>query len=92
MEYSLLCSSKFFDDHVFNNSQWANIGGGTAYAIPLFFTFVGIVSPREMNNLEREFLILLDYSLFVTTDAYVQVWLSFFFFPLIARVCVRTGV
>jgi hypothetical protein len=56
---SLMCSAKFFDDHVFNNSQWASIGG---------------VSARELNALEREFLQLLDYSLFVTPEAYVQVY------------------
>lgn len=58
---SLVCSAKFFDDQVFKNSQWASIGG------------VGL---SELSRLEREFLQLLDYQLFVTHDAYVQVFFT----------------
>jgi hypothetical protein len=25
---SLMCTAKFFDDHVYNNAMWANVGGG----------------------------------------------------------------
>jgi len=53
---ALMVSAKFFDDHVYNNAQWAGVGG---------------VSCRELNSLEREFLILMDYSLFVTTDTFL---------------------
>jgi hypothetical protein len=46
-----MCSSKFFDDHTPNNSEWARVGG---------------ISVKEMNSLELTFLTLIDYSLYVT--------------------------
>lgn len=52
---SVLISAKFFDDEFFNNAFFAKLGG---------------VSIWEMNSLELEFLHLVNFTLFVTTETY----------------------
>jgi len=52
---SVMLAAKFFDDHYYNNAYYANVGG---------------VSYTEMNALEVEFLFMLNFDLFVTTETY----------------------
>ena len=56
---SVLISAKFFDDAFLNNACYAKIGG---------------VETKEMNMLELEFLFLLDFKVFVTTEEYQQIY------------------
>jgi hypothetical protein len=52
---SILLASKTTDDNSFNNSYFAKLGG---------------LPPKEMNILECEFLLLVNYSLFVLPESY----------------------
>jgi len=54
---SVMLAAKFFDDQYFNNSYYAKVGG---------------VPPVEVNSLEVEFLFMMNFTLFVTTDTYKQ--------------------
>jgi len=53
----LIDRGKFFDDHYYNNAYYAKVGG---------------VTYSEMNALEVEFLFMLNFDLFVTTETYKQ--------------------
>lgn len=57
-----MCSAKFFEDVPFVNSSWAHLGG-----IPV----------SEMNRLERTFLKLVNFSLYVPLREYLEVFDSF---------------
>lgn len=50
-----MLAAKFFDDIYYNNNYYARIGG---------------VSCTELNSLEIEFLFLINFNLFVTTENY----------------------
>jgi len=63
--------------------RWLTAGGGRA--VDCCFSLVPMdgslgpfrrcsVSCREMNNLEREFMRLVDYQVFVSAESYIQVW------------------
>lgn len=52
---SVVLAAKFFDDHYFNNAYYAKVGG---------------VPCNEMNELEVEFLIFVNFTLHVSTDTY----------------------
>lgn len=54
---SIVLAAKFFDDHYFNNTYYAKVGG---------------VPCVEMNELEIEFLLLINFSLHVATDTYMH--------------------
>jgi hypothetical protein len=54
---SVMLAAKFFDDHYYNNAYYAKVGG---------------VTYSEMNALEVEFLFMLNFDLFVTTETYKQ--------------------
>ncbi|DAZ97977.1 TPA: hypothetical protein N0F65_005135 [Lagenidium giganteum] len=54
---SVVLAAKFFDDHYFNNAYYAKVGG---------------VPCSEMNELEVEFLLLINFSLHVCTDTYTR--------------------
>eukprot|EP00474_Spongospora_subterranea_P010200 CRZ10658.1 hypothetical protein [Spongospora subterranea] len=54
---SVMLAAKFFDDQYFNNAYYAKVGG---------------VPCHEINSLEVEFLFMINFSLFVTSDAYMQ--------------------
>lgn len=54
---SVVLAAKFFDDHYFNNAYYAKVGG---------------VPGAEMNELELEFLLLLNFSLHVPNDTYAR--------------------
>ena len=58
---SIMLAAKYFDDQYFNNAFYARIGG---------------LSPSEMNSLETEFLFLINFSLFVSTDTFKQYFLE----------------
>lgn len=51
----MLVAAKFFDDHFYNNAYYARVGG---------------VPCPEMNSLEVEFLMCMNYSLFVNEETY----------------------
>ena len=50
-----MLAAKFFDDHYYNNTYYAKIGG---------------VPRNEMNLLELEFLFLVNFSLYLDPDEY----------------------
>ena len=52
---SLLCSAKFFDDLYYNNAYYAKVGG---------------IGNKELNELEIEFLALINFDLFVEFAVY----------------------
>merc|ERR1711974_205017 len=52
-----MSAAKFFDDQYYNNAYYAKVGG---------------VPCMEMNALEVEFLFKTNFTLFVTTETYVQ--------------------
>merc|ERR1719384_645936 len=52
---SVMLAAKFFDDHYYNNAYYGKVGG---------------VSTSEVNSLEIEFLFMVNFNLFVTTDEY----------------------
>lgn len=52
---SVMLAAKFFDDHYYNNTYYAKIGG---------------VPRNEMNLLELEFLFLVNFSLYLDPDEY----------------------
>jgi len=52
---SIMLGAKFFDDQYFNNTYFGKIGG---------------VSCKEINQLEIEFLFMINFNLFVQTDIY----------------------
>ncbi len=54
---SVMLGAKFFDDQYFNNAYYAKVGG-----VPCI----------EINSLEVEFLVMTNFSLFVSTDQYTQ--------------------
>lgn len=54
---SVVLAAKFFDDHYFNNAYYAKVGG---------------VLCKEMNELEIEYLLLINFSLHVGTDTYAR--------------------
>lgn len=54
---SIVLAAKFFDDHYFNNAYYAKVGG---------------VPCSEMNELEVEFLLLINFSLHVCTETYAK--------------------
>jgi hypothetical protein len=54
---SVVLAAKFFDDHYFNNAYYAKVGG---------------VPCSEMNELEVEFLLMINFSLHVCTETYVR--------------------
>lgn len=58
---SVMLSAKFFDDHYFKNGFYAKIGG---------------VPCNEMNILEVEFLFLINFSLHVAPETYLQYYLE----------------
>jgi len=53
---ALLCTSKWFDDHYFNNSFYAKVGG---------------IACSELNMLEVEFLSLINFDLFLPVEQYM---------------------
>ena len=55
----LMVSAKFFDDHVSFNRVWADVGG---------------LSVQELNRMEREFLRLVEHSLFVNPSSYSEAY------------------
>jgi len=52
---SVMVATKFFDDETFNNSYYAKVGG---------------LQVNEVNQLEYQFLCLIDFSLTVRSDIY----------------------
>lgn len=54
---SVVLAAKFFDDHYFNNAYYAKVGG---------------VPCPEMNELEVEYLLLINFSLHVCSDTYTR--------------------
>jgi len=54
---ALLCTSKWFDDHYFNNSFYAKVGG---------------ISCSELNMLEVEFLSLINFDMFLPIEQYTS--------------------
>jgi len=52
---SVMLAAKFFDDQYFNNAHYARVGG---------------VSCKEMNQLEIEFLFMMNFDLFVDNELY----------------------
>ncbi|GMF45827.1 unnamed protein product [Phytophthora fragariaefolia] len=54
---SVVLAAKFFDDHYFNNAYYAKVGG---------------VPCPEMNELEVEYLLLINFSLHVTSETYAR--------------------
>ena len=50
---SLLIATKFLDDQYFENSFYATIGG---------------ITLKEINMIEKEFLFLINYSLYVSEE------------------------
>lgn len=54
---SVVVAAKFFDDHYYNNAYYAKVGG---------------VPCSEMNQLEVELLLMINFSLHVNTDTYVH--------------------
>ncbi|OWZ03480.1 hypothetical protein PHMEG_00024782 [Phytophthora megakarya] len=54
---SVVLSAKFFDDHYFNNAYYAKVGG---------------VPCPEMNELEVEYLLLINFSLHVSSETYAR--------------------
>ena len=54
---SIVLAAKFFDDQYFNNAYYGKVGG---------------VSCPEMNSLELEFLLLVNFSLHVTSEEYAK--------------------
>jgi len=54
---SVMLAAKFFDDQYYNNAYYAKVGS---------------VTYSEMNALEVEFLFMLNFDLFVTTETYKQ--------------------
>ncbi|CAH0518729.1 unnamed protein product [Peronospora belbahrii] len=54
---SVVLAAKFFDDHYFNNAYYAKVGG-----IPC----------PEMNELEVEYLLLINFSLHVSSETYAR--------------------
>jgi len=54
---SLILSNKFLDDHTFTTKTWSELSG---------------LSIIELNIMEREFLIGLDYKMFVSHEEFLQ--------------------
>lgn len=54
---SVVLAAKFFDDHYFNNAYYAKVGG---------------VPCPEMNELEVEYLLLINFSLHVSSETYAR--------------------
>ena len=54
---SFVVSAKFYDENYFTNTLYAKIGG---------------INIEEMNELEIEFLTLLDYKLYVDYDDFLK--------------------
>jgi hypothetical protein len=54
---SIVLAAKFFDDHYFNNAYYAKVGG---------------VPCPEMNELEVEYLLLINFSLHVSSETYAR--------------------
>ncbi|KAG6579857.1 uncharacterized protein IUM83_09969 [Phytophthora cinnamomi] len=54
---SVVLAAKFFDDHYFNNAYYAKVGG---------------VPCPEMNELEVEYLLLINFSLHVNSETYAR--------------------
>lgn len=52
---SLMLSAKFFDDQYFNNQYYGKVGG---------------VNCKEINSLEIEFLFMINFNLYVSTDEF----------------------
>jgi len=52
---SIMVAAKFFDDFYFYNNDYAKIGG---------------ISTKEINSLEAELLVLLNFELFVSEDTF----------------------
>merc|ERR1712083_844601 len=50
-----MLAAKFFDDQYFNNAYYGKVGG---------------VNPKEINSLEIEFLCMINFNLYVTTEEY----------------------
>lgn len=54
---SVVLAAKFFDDHYFNNAYYAKVGG---------------VPCGEMNELEVEYLLMINFSLHVQNETYAR--------------------
>ncbi|KAI9915882.1 hypothetical protein PsorP6_007770 [Peronosclerospora sorghi] len=54
---SVVLAAKFFDDHYFNNAYYAKVGG---------------VPCPEMNELEVEYLLLINFSLYVSCETFAR--------------------
>lgn len=54
---SMLCSAKFFDDVYYNNAYFAKVGG---------------IPNKELNDLEIEFLALINFDLFIDYNVYAS--------------------
>eukprot|EP01083_Nonionella_stella_P176232 616031_1 len=54
---SIMLAAKFFDDQYFNNAYYGKVGG---------------VPCKEINSLEIEFLFMVNFNLFVTSEQYKQ--------------------
>ena len=52
---SLVIASKFLEDYYFSNKDYAFVGG---------------VDLKELNLIEIEFLLLIDYKLFVSNEVF----------------------
>ena len=52
-----MLGAKFFDDQYYNNAYYGKVGG---------------VPPKEINQLETEFLFMVNFNLFVTSEQYEQ--------------------
>jgi hypothetical protein len=58
---AILTSAKFVDDGFYNNKIYSSLGG---------------ISLRELNRLECEFLILLEYRMHISADVFIARWES----------------
>ena len=54
----MCCAAKFLDDFRYNNSDMARIGG---------------MSCQELNKLEEEFLLTINFDLYVNLDEYQNI-------------------
>lgn len=65
---SVMVSAKFFDDSYLNNRRYAHLGG---------------VTTHELNMLEVEFLFLIDFNLFVSSEEYIKIYQGLCFFLMV---------
>lgn len=74
---AVMLSAKYFDDQYFNNAYYAKVGG---------------VPCNEINSLEVEFLFMINFTLFVSTDTYTQYFTELSNHAAHASSCGCTGI